>query len=265
MSSGRRARCCRRWRCSCSCCSAPGSSTPTRGAHELVRAARPARGRRVAVGQRGLPRRPTSDRPPRRSCWASRSRSRSASRWPCSIHLSGPLRRAVYPLAVGSQAIPIAVIAPLLVFWWGFGVLPKLARDRADLLLPGARHDRRRRSRAIDPEQLKLLRTLDASRWQAFRFAELPAALPAALSGARIALAVGGDRRLHRRVADGHQRRPRRARPRDQRRPDGAADAARLRGGGRAVRAWRSPASTPSRSPSARSRRGRSRPGGEPP
>jgi ABC-type nitrate/sulfonate/bicarbonate transport system permease component len=35
------------------------------------------------------------------------------------------------------------------------------------------------------------LRTLDANRWQAFRFAELPAALPAALSGARIALAVG--------------------------------------------------------------------------
>jgi putative hydroxymethylpyrimidine transport system permease protein len=44
---------------------------------------------------------------------------------------------------------------------------------------------------AVDPEQPKLLRTLDASRWQAFRFAELPAALPAALSGARIALAVG--------------------------------------------------------------------------
>ena len=43
----------------------------------------------------------------------------------------------------------------------------------------------------VDPEQLKLLRTLDASRWQAFRFAELPAALPAAISGARIALAVG--------------------------------------------------------------------------
>ena len=35
------------------------------------------------------------------------------------------------------------------------------------------------------------MRTLDASRWQAFRLAELPAALPAALSGARVALAVG--------------------------------------------------------------------------
>jgi ABC-type nitrate/sulfonate/bicarbonate transport system permease component len=106
------------------------------------------------------------------------------------VHLSGLLRRAVYPLAVGSQAIPIAVIAPLLVFWWGFGVLPKLVVIVLICFFPvlvttvdGLR--------AVDRDQLKLLRTLDASRWQAFRFAELPAALPAALSGARIALAVG--------------------------------------------------------------------------
>jgi putative hydroxymethylpyrimidine transport system permease protein len=106
------------------------------------------------------------------------------------VHLSPPLRRAVYPLAVGSQAIPIAVIAPLLVFWWGFGVLPKLAVIVLICFFPvlvttvdGLR--------AVDRDQLKLLRTLDASRWQVFRFAELPAALPAALSGARIALAVG--------------------------------------------------------------------------
>ena len=62
---------------------------------------------------------------------------------------------------------------------------------------------------AVDPDQLKLLRTLDASRWQAFRLAELPAALPAAISGARIALAVGCDRRLHRRVPDRDHGRPR--------------------------------------------------------
>ena len=37
---------------------------------------------------------------------------------------------------------------------------------------------------------MKLLRTLDASRWQAFRLAELPAALPGVVSGAKIALAV---------------------------------------------------------------------------
>jgi ABC-type nitrate/sulfonate/bicarbonate transport system permease component len=105
------------------------------------------------------------------------------------VHLSRTLRRAVYPLAVGSQAVPIAVIAPLLVFWWGFGVFPKLIVIVLICFFPvlvttvdGLT--------AVDRDQLKLLRTLDASRWQAFRFAELPAALPAAISGARIALTV---------------------------------------------------------------------------
>ncbi|MGA8363550.1 MAG: ABC transporter permease [Solirubrobacteraceae bacterium] len=106
-----------------------------------------------------------------------------------AIHLSPMLRRAVYPLAVGSQAVPIAVIAVLLIFWWGFGILPKLVVITLICFFPvlvttvdGLA--------SVDPEQLKLLRTLDASRWQAFRFAELPAALPAAISGARIALTV---------------------------------------------------------------------------
>jgi ABC-type nitrate/sulfonate/bicarbonate transport system permease component len=107
-----------------------------------------------------------------------------------AIHLSPLVRRAVYPLAVGSQALPIPVIGVLLVFWWGFGLLPKLAVIALICFFPvlvttvdGLA--------AVDPDQLKLLRTLDASRWQAFRLAELPAALPAALSGARIAIAVG--------------------------------------------------------------------------
>lgn len=107
-----------------------------------------------------------------------------------AIHLSTLVRRSVYPLVVGSQAIPIPVIGVLLVFWLGFGVAPKLIVIVLICFFPvvvttvdGLQ--------SVDPDQLKLLRTLDASRWQAFRLAELPAALPAALSGARIAVAVG--------------------------------------------------------------------------
>ena len=107
-----------------------------------------------------------------------------------AMHLWPALRRALYPLAVGSQAVPIPVIGVLLVFWWGFGIFPKLVVIALICFFPvlvttvdalGS----------VDPDQLKLMRTLDASRWQAFRLAELPAALPAALSGARVALAVG--------------------------------------------------------------------------
>ena len=107
-----------------------------------------------------------------------------------AIHLSPLLRRGVYPLAVGSQAVPIAVIALPLVFWWGFGLFPKLVVIALICFFPIAVTTVDGLAR-VDPDQLKLLHTLDASRWQAFRLAELPAALPAALSGARIALAVG--------------------------------------------------------------------------
>ena len=107
-----------------------------------------------------------------------------------TVHLVPLARRAIYPLLVGSQAIPIPVVGVLLVFWWGFGLLPKLFVIALICFFPVVVTTVDGLA-AVDPEQPKLLRTLDASRWQAFRFGELPAALPAALSGARIALAVG--------------------------------------------------------------------------
>ena len=82
------------------------------------------------------------------------------------------------------------MIGVLLVFWWGFGVLPKLFVIVLICFFPVVVTTVDGLS-SVDPDQLKLLRTLGASRWQALRFGELPAAVPAALSGARIALAVG--------------------------------------------------------------------------
>jgi ABC-type nitrate/sulfonate/bicarbonate transport system permease component len=106
-----------------------------------------------------------------------------------AIHFSRTVRRAVYPLLVGSQAVPIVVIAPLLVVWWGFGIAPKLAIIALVCFFPVVVTTLDALA-AIDPDQLKLMRTLGASRWQAFRWTEAPAALPAALSGAKIAVAV---------------------------------------------------------------------------
>ena len=106
-----------------------------------------------------------------------------------AIHFSTGLRRALYPLLVGSQTLPVVLIAPLLVAWWGFGLGPKLAIVALVSFFPivVTTLDALRR---VDPDELKLLRTLDATRWQAFRWAEAPAALPAALSGAKIAVTV---------------------------------------------------------------------------
>jgi putative hydroxymethylpyrimidine transport system permease protein len=106
-----------------------------------------------------------------------------------ALHFSGALRRGVYPLLVASQAVPIVIVAPLLVVWFGFGMLPKLAIIALVCFFPVV-VTTLDALRAVDPDQLKLMRTLDASRWQTFRWAEAPAALPAALSGAKIAVAV---------------------------------------------------------------------------
>jgi ABC-type nitrate/sulfonate/bicarbonate transport system permease component len=106
-----------------------------------------------------------------------------------ALHFSAVLRRAVYPLLVASQAVPIVIVAPLLVVWFGFGVLPKLVIIALVCFFPIVVTTLDALA-AVDPDQRKLMATLDASRWQAFRYAEAPAALPAALSGAKIAVAV---------------------------------------------------------------------------
>jgi putative hydroxymethylpyrimidine transport system permease protein len=106
-----------------------------------------------------------------------------------ALHFSRTLRRGAYPLLVASQAVPVVIVAPLLVVWFGFGILPKLAIIALVCFFPVVVTTLDALA-AVDPDQLKLMRTLDASRWQAFRWTEAPAALPAALSGAKIAVAV---------------------------------------------------------------------------
>jgi ABC-type nitrate/sulfonate/bicarbonate transport system permease component len=105
------------------------------------------------------------------------------------LHLSPRARRGLYPLLIGTQVIPIVLVAPLLVAWFGFGVTPKLSIVALVCFFPIVvpTLDALRR---IDPDRLKLLRTLGATRWQVLRFAEAPSALPALLTGTRLAVAV---------------------------------------------------------------------------
>jgi ABC-type nitrate/sulfonate/bicarbonate transport system permease component len=107
------------------------------------------------------------------------------------LHLSPILRRACYPLLVGSQAIPIVTIAPLLVAWFGFGIFPKLVIVALVCFFPVVVTALDGLNRT-ESEQQQLLTSLGASRWQRLRWLEGPAALPAALSGAKVAVAIGG-------------------------------------------------------------------------
>ena len=106
-----------------------------------------------------------------------------------SLHLSETLRRAFYPLVVASQTIPIIVLAPILVVWFGFGIGPKLAIIALICFFP-ITVNTLDGLRGVDREQVKLMRTLDASRMQIFGRVEGPAALPGFFSGAKIAAAI---------------------------------------------------------------------------
>jgi putative hydroxymethylpyrimidine transport system permease protein len=105
------------------------------------------------------------------------------------LHLSETLRRAFYPLIVASQTVPIIVVAPILVVWFGFGIGPKLAIIALICFFP-ITVNTLDGLRSVDPDTVKMMRTLDASRWQVFRRVEAPTALPYAFSGAKIAVAV---------------------------------------------------------------------------
>jgi putative hydroxymethylpyrimidine transport system permease protein len=102
------------------------------------------------------------------------------------LHLYGPLRRAMYPILIGSQTIPIVVLAPILVILLGYGILPKLVIVALICFFPivvngidGLR--------AVDEDFIRMMYTLDATRWGIFRRVEFPGALPSFFSGMRIA------------------------------------------------------------------------------
>jgi NitT/TauT family transport system permease protein/putative hydroxymethylpyrimidine transport system permease protein len=105
------------------------------------------------------------------------------------LHLSATARRALYPLLVASQTVPVIAIAPILVVWLGFGIGPKLAIIALVCFFP-VTVNTLDGLRSADPELAKLMRTLDASRLQTLRRAEVPSAMPYFLSGAKIAVAV---------------------------------------------------------------------------
>jgi len=102
------------------------------------------------------------------------------------LRLSEMLRRIFYPLMVGSQAVPILVLAPVLIVWFGFGIGPKLVIVALICFFPIA-VNAADGLRSVDPEAGKMMRSLDASRRQILWRVEAPTSLPFVFSGARIA------------------------------------------------------------------------------
>lgn len=103
-----------------------------------------------------------------------------------AMAFSRSFQRAIYPLLIASQTIPIIVIAPLLLIWVGYGLAPKIIVVVLVTFFPlvvnvmdGLR--------SVEPDMTNMMRTLGAKRWQIFAKVQVPTALPYLFSGAKIA------------------------------------------------------------------------------
>jgi ABC-type nitrate/sulfonate/bicarbonate transport system permease component len=103
------------------------------------------------------------------------------------VDFSPRLRRALFPLFILSQTLPLVAIAPLVVLWFGFGLTPKILLVALVTFFPmlvalveGYA--------ATEGEIEDLLASMGASRWKRFRLARLPSALPYFFAGLRISI-----------------------------------------------------------------------------
>lgn len=100
---------------------------------------------------------------------------------------SRSIERAIMPLLVFTQTLPKVAIAPLLLVWFGFGILPKLAIAFLIAFFPiviatatGLK--------AVETEMVELMQSMSATRWQEFAKARIPYSLPYFFSGVKVAV-----------------------------------------------------------------------------
>lgn len=103
------------------------------------------------------------------------------------IDFSNLLRRSLYPVLVASQTVPILALAPLLIIWFGYGILPKVIVVALVCFFPIV-VSTADGLRAADPDLIALLRAMGANRRQMFLKVRFPGALPSFFSGLKIAI-----------------------------------------------------------------------------
>jgi NitT/TauT family transport system permease protein len=99
------------------------------------------------------------------------------------------LERTLYPYVVAFQTLPKVAIAPIIVIWFGYGVTSKIIITATIAFFPllantivGLR--------AAPVEQIELMVAFTASRWQIFRMARFPQALPYIFVGLDVAIVL---------------------------------------------------------------------------
>lgn len=102
-----------------------------------------------------------------------------------ALHFTPWAERGLMPLFVASQTVPLVALAPLMILWFCFGLLPKVLLVVLVTFFPvllSLLSAYRQAPRAFTD----LLASMGAGRWGVFRRATLPAARAGFLAGVRI-------------------------------------------------------------------------------
>jgi len=97
--------------------------------------------------------------------------------------------RSIYPFLVISQTIPVIVLFPIIIMWFGYGLPGKVVMTVLITFFPivvntfeGLKN--------VDPRYIDLLRTMGASPRQIFWKIRIPAGLPNFFTGLKVGAAV---------------------------------------------------------------------------
>lgn len=96
------------------------------------------------------------------------------------------VRQGIYPILVVTQTVPIIVLAPILIIYLGFGPVPKILTVVLMCFFPIAVSFSDGLSQ-VDPEYVHLVQSYGMGTWGVYRTVKIPAAIPAMLSGLKVA------------------------------------------------------------------------------
>lgn len=109
------------------------------------------------------------------------------------MDMSSFCKRSLYPHLIVTQTVPVMILGPLFAIWFGFGMTPKIIMVIFMCFFPIVISFYDALSKC-DPQQINLLKSFQAKRWQLYRYVKIPAGADAFFSGLKVAATycIGG-------------------------------------------------------------------------
>lgn len=102
-----------------------------------------------------------------------------------SLWYSRFVSRVVEPFVIAVGSIPIIALAPIIIIWFGTGLISKVAMSTLSVIIV-ALVTSYKGAVGVDPDQINLMRTLGASKFQIFRKLVVPASLTDIFAGLKL-------------------------------------------------------------------------------